>query len=82
MVSSSHEGEISVTNDGATILKSIFTDNPAAKVLVDIAKVQDDEVGDGTTSVTVLCSELLREGEKLCDQNIHPQTIITGMFEN
>ena len=77
-MSSSHEGEVSVTNDGATILKSIFTDNPAAKVLVDIAKVQDEEVGDGTTSVTVLCAELLREGEKLCEQKIHPQTIISG----
>lgn len=79
LVSTSHEGEVSVTNDGATILKSIFTDNPAAKVLVDIARVQDEEVGDGTTSVTVLCSELLREGEKLCEQKIHPQTIIAGM---
>ena len=78
MVSMSHEGEVSVTNDGATILKSIYTDNPAAKVLVDIAKVQDEEVGDGTTSVTVLCAELLREGEKLCEQKIHPQTIISG----
>ena len=69
-----------MTNDGATILKSIFVDNPAAKVLVDIARVQDEEVGDGTTSVTVLCAELLREGEKLCDQKIHPQTIIAGTF--
>jgi hypothetical protein len=50
---------ISVTNDGATILKSVYLDNAAAKVLVDIAKVQDDEVGDGTTSVAVLCGELL-----------------------
>lgn len=68
-----------VTNDGATILKSIPLDNPAAKVLVNISKVQDDEVGDGTTSVTVLCAELLREAEKLIDQSkIHPQTIIEG----
>lgn len=50
---------ISVTNDGATILRSVHLDNAAAKVLVDIAKVQDDEVGDGTTSVAVLCGELL-----------------------
>jgi T-complex protein 1 subunit beta len=48
-----------VTNDGATILKSVNLDNAAAKVLVDIARVQDDEVGDGTTSVAVLCGELL-----------------------
>lgn len=52
-------GNISVTNDGATILRSVYLDNAAAKVLVDIAKVQDDEVGDGTTSVAVLCGELL-----------------------
>lgn len=46
--------QVEVTNDGATILKSIGIDNPAAKILVDMSKVQDDEVGDGTTSVTVL----------------------------
>lgn len=67
-----------VTNDGATILKSIALDNAAAKVLVNISKVQDDEIGDGTTSVTVLAAELLREAEKLVDQKIHPQTIIDG----
>jgi len=69
---------ISVTNDGATILKSVHIDNAAAKVLVDIAKVQDDEVGDGTTSVAVLCGELLREAESLVTQRIHPQTIAAG----
>lgn len=67
-----------VTNDGATILKAIALDNAAAKVLVNISKVQDDEVGDGTTSVTVLSAELLREAERLVDQKIHPQTIIDG----
>lgn len=67
-----------ITNDGATILKSIPLDNPAAKVLVNISKVQDDEVGDGTTSVTVLSAELLREAEKLIEKKIHPQTIIEG----
>lgn len=69
---------IQVTNDGATILRSIGVDNPAAKVLVDISKTQDDEVGDGTTSVVVLASELLREAETLVSKRIHPQTIITG----
>ncbi|KAF5200269.1 T-complex protein 1 subunit beta [Thalictrum thalictroides] len=69
---------ISVTNDGATILKSLHIDNPAAKVLVDISKVQDDEVGDGTTSVVVLAGELLREAEKLVAVKIHPMTIIAG----
>lgn len=58
-----------VTNDGATILKSIALDNAAAKVLVNISKVQDDEVGDGTTSVTVLAAELLREAEKLVEKD-------------
>jgi T-complex protein 1 subunit beta len=67
-----------VTNDGATILKSIALDNAAAKVLVNISKVQDDEVGDGTTSVCVLAAELLREAEHLVNQHIHPQTIIEG----
>ncbi|KAI8923390.1 chaperonin Cpn60/TCP-1 family [Entophlyctis helioformis] len=69
---------VMVTNDGATILKSIALDNAAAKVLVNISKVQDDEVGDGTTSVCVLAAELLREGEKLVNQKIHPQIIIDG----
>lgn len=49
-------GQVQVTNDGATILKSVGVDNPAAKILVDMSRVQDDEVGDGTTSVTVLGS--------------------------
>lgn len=71
-------GQVEVTNDGATILKAIGVDNPAAKILVDMSKVQDDEVGDGTTSVTVLAAELLKEAEKLIDQKIHPQTIIAG----
>ncbi|ENN76400.1 hypothetical protein YQE_07061, partial [Dendroctonus ponderosae] len=71
-------GSVEVTNDGATILKSVGVDNPAAKVLVELSKVQDDEVGDGTTSVTVLASELLKEAEKLIDQKIHPQIIISG----
>lgn len=69
---------IQVTNDGATILRSLGVDNPAAKVLVDISKVQDDEVGDGTTSVVVLCCELLKEAEQLISQKMHPQTIIAG----
>jgi T-complex protein 1 subunit beta len=71
-------GSVEVTNDGATILKSIGVDNAAAKILVDMSKVQDDEVGDGTTSVTVLAAELLREAEKLVAFKIHPQTIIAG----
>jgi T-complex protein 1 subunit beta len=67
-----------VTNDGATILRSLFVDNPAAKILIDISKAQDEEVGDGTTSVCVLAGELLREAERLIEKSIHPQTIIAG----
>ena len=70
--------DIVVTNDGATILKSIYLDNPAAKILVNISKVQDDEVGDGTTSVCVLAAELLREAERLGQSHIHPQVVVDG----
>lgn len=78
ILQSGSSGDISVTNDGATILKSIQLDNAAAKILVNISKVQDDEVGDGTTSVCVFASELLREAEKLIAMKIHPQTIVEG----
>ncbi|PPQ95836.1 hypothetical protein CVT26_015966 [Gymnopilus dilepis] len=78
ILQSASTGEINVTNDGATILKAIQLDNAAAKILVNISKTQDDEVGDGTTTVTVLAAELLREAEKLIAQKIHPQTIVEG----
>jgi len=70
--------KITVTNDGATILRSIYIDNPAAKVLIDISKTQDEEVGDGTTTVAVLAGELLREADRLVTAKIHPQHIIEG----
>jgi T-complex protein 1 subunit beta len=70
--------EVNVTNDGATILRSMHVDNPAAKILIDISKTQDEEVGDGTTTVAVLAGELLREGEKLIQMRIHPTHIIAG----
>lgn len=69
---------ITVTNDGATILKNLMVDNPAAKILIDISKTQDDEVGDGTTTVAVMAGELLREAEQLVQAKIHPQIIISG----
>jgi len=76
---SAADQSISITNDGATILNAVHLDNAAAKILVDIAKVQDGEVGDGTTSVAVLCGELLREAETLVfAQRVHPQTICAG----
>jgi len=70
--------QITVTNDGATILKSIYIDNPAAKILIDISMTQDEEVGDGTTTVAVMAGELLKEAEKLVHMKIHPQIIIKG----
>lgn len=73
--------KITVTNDGATILQSIYVDNPAAKILIDISRTQDEEVGDGTTTVAVLAGELLREAEKLVNGRIHPQIIIQGFRE-
>ena len=78
ILQSASSGDVNVTNDGATILKSLQLDNAAAKILVNISKVQDDEIGDGTTSVCVLASELLREAEKLVMARIHPQTIAEG----
>ena len=70
--------KIQITNDGATILNSVYIDNGAAKILVDISKTQDLVVGDGTTTVAVLAGELLREAENLINKKIHPQIIISG----
>jgi T-complex protein 1 subunit beta len=78
LVSYTNADNVQVTNDGATILQSILLENPAAKVLVEISRVQDSEVGDGTTSVTVFASELLKEAEQLIASKMHPQTIISG----
>jgi thermosome len=71
-------GDITITNDGATILKEIEVEHPAAKMMVEIAKTQDDMVGDGTTSAVVLASELLKKAEELLEQNIHPTILVSG----
>jgi len=71
-------GDITITNDGATILNEIEVQHPAAKLLVQISKTLDDEVGDGTTSAVVIAGELLREGEALIEKNVHPTLIVTG----
>ncbi|RLF19828.1 MAG: thermosome subunit [Thermoprotei archaeon] len=71
-------GDVTITNDGATILDEIDVQHPAAKLMVEIAKAQDDEVGDGTTTTVVLAGELLKEAEVLLDKNIHPTVIISG----
>ena len=73
--------KIIITNDGATILSHVLVDNPAAKILVDISKAQDEEVGDGTTTVCVFAGELLRQAESLFLQKIHPLIIIDGWRE-
>jgi len=71
-------GDITVTNDGAAILKEIDVEHPAAKMMVEVAKTQDDMVGDGTTTAVVLAGELLRKAEELLDQNIHPTVLVSG----
>tara|TARA_Y100000034_G_scaffold134499_1_gene203092 strand:+ start:1530 stop:3137 length:1608 start_codon:yes stop_codon:yes gene_type:complete len=71
-------GDIVVTNDGVTILDEIRIEHPAAKMVVEVSKTQDNEVGDGTTTVAVLTGELLKNAEKLLDENIHPTVIIKG----
>ena len=71
-------GDITVTNDGVTILKEMDVQHPAAKLIVETAKAQDAEVGDGTTSVVVLAGSLLEKAEPLLDDNIHPSIIIEG----
>ncbi|KAH6685863.1 T-complex protein 1 subunit alpha [Plectosphaerella plurivora] len=71
-------GDVTVTNDGATILQLLDVEDPAGKILVDLAQQQDKEVGDGTTSVVLIAAELLRRGNELMRNRIHPTTIITG----
>ncbi|KAF3021979.1 hypothetical protein G7054_g4289 [Neopestalotiopsis clavispora] len=71
-------GDVTVTNDGATILSLLDVEHPAGKILVDLAHQQDREVGDGTTSVVLIAAELLRRGNELMKNKIHPTTIITG----
>jgi len=73
-----HLGDALVTNDGATILKELGMEHPAAKMMVGIATTQEIEVGDGTTTAVVLAGELLAKSQELLDQNIHPTVIIKG----
>lgn len=71
-------GDIVVTNDGVTILKEMDIEHPAAKMLVEVAKTQEDEVGDGTTTAVVIAGELLKKAEELLDQEVHPTTLVMG----
>lgn len=71
-------GDIVVTNDGVTILKEMEIEHPAAKMLVEVAKTQEDEVGDGTTTAVIIAGELLKKAEGLLDQEIHPTIVAMG----
>ena len=71
-------GDVTITNDGATILDEMEVQHPSAKMLVEVAKTQDDEVGDGTTTVVVLTGELLGKAEQLLDKDVHPMIVVDG----
>lgn len=71
-------GDVTITNDGATILKQLEVEHPAAKVLVELAQLQDQEVGDGTTSVCILAAELLKQANDLVKNGLHPTLVIAG----
>nr|XP_027205428.1 T-complex protein 1 subunit alpha-like [Dermatophagoides pteronyssinus] len=72
-------GDVTVTNDGATILKKLDVKHPAAKVLVDLSILQDDEVGDGTTSVVLIAAELFRKAQTLIERGFHPGFVVRGI---
>jgi len=71
-------GDVTITNDGATILKQLEVEHPAARVLVELSELQDQEVGDGTTSVVIVAAELLKRANELVKNSIHPTSIMTG----
>jgi thermosome len=71
-------GDITITSDGATVLDEIDVQHPAAKMMIEIAKTQDDEVGDGTTTAVIFAGELLKKAGDLLDQEVHPSIIISG----
>lgn len=75
----SERGEAQITNDGATILKLLDIVHPAAKTLVDIARAQDAEVGDGTTSVVLLAAQILKESRSYIEEGVSPHIIIKGL---
>src|ERR1700686_3972858 len=71
-------GDVTITNDGATMLKEIDVQHPAAKMMVEISKATDNEVGDGTTSAVILAGALLEKAEELLNQDVHPTTTMEG----
>ena len=73
-------GDATITNDGATILKEMDVEHPAAKMMVEVAKSVDNEVGDGTTSSVILAGALLGKAEDLINKNVHPSVIVDGYY--
>ncbi len=71
-------GDVTITNDGATILDDMTVEHPAGKMMVEVAKTQDEEVGDGTTTAVVIAGELLKNAEDLLEKKIHPSVVIRG----
>lgn len=71
-------GDIVITNDGVTILEEMNVEHPAAKMIVEVAKTQEDEIGDGTTTAVVIAGELLKKAEDLLDQDVHPTVVVRG----
>src|SRR5574340_436509 len=71
-------GDVTITNDGATMLKEIDVQHPAAKMLVEVSKATDNEEGDGTTSAVILAGALLEKAEELIDKGVHPTVIVEG----
>ena len=74
----SPDGDVCITNDGATILEQMKVENQIGKLLVELSKSQDDEIGDGTTGVVVLAGALLEKAEALLDRGIHPMRVAEG----
>jgi len=77
----SDSGDVVITNDGATILQEMDIEHPAAQMIVEVAQTQEDEIGDGTTTASVLAGELLAKAESLLDDDVHPTTIVEGYHE-
>jgi thermosome len=71
-------GDATITNDGATILREMDIENPVAKMIVEVARAQDDEIGDGTTTAVIIAGKLLEKAEALLDQDVHPTVIVQG----
>jgi len=71
-------GDATITNDGATILREMDIEHPVAKMIVEVAKAQDDEIGDGTTTAVIIAGKLLEKAETLIDLNVHPTVIVWG----